>query len=147
VIAATTRGWTLDRFANRHLRWAQMRRHLCVPGFVGELLLNPVAWFALAVLAAARGGLDPRLAACAGLAVAAKAAGDVAVSRRLGVPLSPVYVALIPAKDLIIAAIWAVAAFRRTVDWRGNRMRIGRGSELSPLTPADLLEDAAQEAA
>ena len=33
----------------------------------------------------------------------------------------------------MIAAIWAVGAFRRTVNWRGNLMRIEKGSALVPL--------------
>ncbi len=36
----------------------------------------------------------------------------------------------IPIEDLLIAGIWPVAALRRTLDWRGNPLRIGRASRL-----------------
>jgi ceramide glucosyltransferase len=145
VVEATTRGWTLERFANRHLRWAQMRRRLCAAAYAGEILLNPVAWIALALAAALRAGLDSRAVACAFVGVAVKAAADAAVSRRLGTRLHPAHLLAIPVKDLLVACIWIAGAFRRTVDWRGNRMRIGSGTELSPLGPDELF--APQEAA
>src|SRR5262249_43957636 len=64
LLTAVHRGWTVRRFANRHVRWAQMRRRLSVPAYAGELLLNPVPWIALAAgaQAFARPGLDARVA-------------------------------------------------------------------------------------
>jgi ceramide glucosyltransferase len=145
VVHATTRGWTLERFANRHLRWALMRRRLCARAYVLETLLNPVAWIALSLAASLRGGFDARAVACALAAAALKAGGDAAVSRRLGIALHPAHLLLVPVKDLLVAVIWIAGAFRRTVDWRGNRLRIGAGTELSPLHRDELL--APQEAA
>ncbi|HEY6079496.1 MAG TPA: hypothetical protein VIW29_11865, partial [Polyangiaceae bacterium] len=37
-------------------------------------------------------------------------------------------------KDLMVLGIWALAAVKRTVVWRGNVLRIGPGSELFPAT-------------
>ena len=149
VITTVNCGWTAERFANRHLRWAQMRRRICLPAYVAELLLNPVLWIALAVCAvvAARRGLDARVVAlaCAGLAV--KCASDALVSRRLrGDSLPLRHVLLIPFKDLLMAAIWLVAAFRRTVNWRGNLLRIESGSALV-AHEVDAFEHALQEVA
>jgi hypothetical protein len=39
----------------------------------------------------------------------------------------------IPAKDLLIAGLWILGLFRRTICWRGHRLRVGAGSRLSPL--------------
>ena len=37
----------------------------------------------------------------------------------------------IPVKDVLVAGLWALAAVRRTVDWRGNVLWIGPGSRLA----------------
>jgi hypothetical protein len=34
----------------------------------------------------------------------------------------------------MLLGIWALGAVKRTVVWRGNVLRIGAGSELSPAT-------------
>ena len=149
LLAAVNRGWTVQRFANRHLRWAQMRRRLSVPAYLGELLMNPVLWIALALcaLSARPQGLDPGIAALAAACVAVKCASDALLCRRLrGAPPRLAEVLLIPVKDLAMAAIWIVGAFRRTVDWRGNKLWIHRGSELSEAS-APVFEEAAQEVA
>jgi ceramide glucosyltransferase len=149
VITTVNRGWTAERFANRHLRWAQMRRRICLPAYVAELLLNPVLWVALALCAftAARRSLDVRMVALAGAAVAVKCASDALLSRRLRGARPPLaHLLLIPAKDLLMAAIWLLAVFRRTVNWRGNLLRIESGSVLVPLE-VDGFEHALQEVA
>ena len=149
LVAAVNRGWTVQRFANRHVRWAQMRRRLCLPAYLGELLFNPVLWISVAAcaLAATRPGLDLRLAAVAATGVAVKCASDALLCRRLrGAPPRASEVLLIPVKDLAMAAIWLVGAFRRTVNWRGNKLWIDSGSELSEaVQPA--FEEPAQEVA
>jgi ceramide glucosyltransferase len=129
VITSMSDGWTLERFVNRHLRWAQMRRCISPGAFVGELLLNPVLWLSLAVAAF---GLDLRFVALAACGAAVKCAADAALMKRLsGRAPRPAQLLLIPFKDLLIAGIWTVAFFRREVNWRGNRMRIGAGSVLA----------------
>ncbi len=135
LVSTVNRGWTAERFANRHVRWAQMRRRLSLPAYLGELLLNPVLWIALAfcALAATRPGLDLRLLAvgAVAVAVAVKCASDALLSRKLSGEMPPLgHVLLIPLKDLMMAAIWLVGAFRRTVNWRGNLLRIEQGSRL-----------------
>ena len=149
LLPTVNRGWTVERFANRHLRWAQMRRRLSLSAYVGELLFNPVLWIALAscALAATPAGLDSRVAAIAGLAVAVKCASDGLLSRRLrGSSPRLGEVLLIPVKDLVMAGIWVLGAFRRTVDWRGNKLWIHRGSELTEAA-APAFEEVAQEIA
>jgi ceramide glucosyltransferase len=38
----------------------------------------------------------------------------------------------VPFKDLLIAGVWVVGAFRSTICWRGHRLRVGPGSRLTP---------------
>jgi ceramide glucosyltransferase len=142
VVGTINDGWTLERFVNRHLRWAQMRRRVAPVAYFGEVLLNPVLWIALAAcaLTVQRRGLDLRLAAVGAAGVAVKCAGDALLSRRLSgrfPNLSEVF--LMPIKDLLVAAVWAVGAFRRKIDWRGHLLRIEAGSVLTePASEAGL---------
>ena len=138
VVSTVNEGWTLERFVNRHVRWAQMRRRLSPGAFVSELVLNPILWIALALCASR---LDPLLVALGAMGVAVKCAADALVLRRLGRPPRLTQLLFIPAKDLLIAGLWFVGAFRRTVNWRGNVLRIERGSQL--VREPELLREAA----
>jgi ceramide glucosyltransferase len=150
---------SVGEFLARHLRWAQMRRRLS-PAFFGEPLLNPLPWLlalpAVAGAAAATGATSGgagasaeiagmTLAAAAGLAAAGlalKVAADALLAWRLrGRPLSPAALLAIPLKDLLIAGVWVAGAFRTTIRWRQNRLRIGPGSVLAadPADPTDPL--------
>jgi len=131
VVATVNRGWTLERFVNRHVRWAQMRRRLSLPAYLGELLLNPIPLLVLALC------VSPRSAALALAGIAAKCAADALLYRKLsGKMPSAAHVLLIPAKDLLLAAIWVAGAFKRTVNWRGNIFSIEEGSRLVQVDAA-----------
>ncbi len=141
-------GWTVDRFVNRHVRWAQMRRRIAPGAYVGELLFNPVLWITLAALSlwASGPGRDLRLLAVAAAGVAVKCGSDALLSWRLVGKLPALKeVLLMPVKDLAVALIWLVGGVRRRVVWRGNELRIERGSLLT--SPEDPGIEAAQELA
>jgi ceramide glucosyltransferase len=121
---------TVAQFAERHLRWSQMRRRLS-PAYFGEPLLNPVPFLTLMALTA-----DDLLAGAALAGIVAKAAMDALLARSLrGEALPPRSLLWIPIKDLMIAGIWSVGLFRRTICWRGNRLLVGAGSVLTPAEP------------
>jgi ceramide glucosyltransferase len=123
VIETVNRSWSVARFLNRHLRWAQIRRRGARWAFAGELLLNPVLWSA--------GALAAGFPLVAASATALKILSDALLARRLGRPRYRLRdLAWIPVKDLAVAGIWVVAAFRRRVSWRGNLRRIGAGTRL-----------------
>jgi len=133
---------SVREFLGRHLRWAQMRRRLS-PAFFAEPLLNPLPWLlALVAAAALRGGAALAAAAVfAAAGVTIKVTADALVARRLrGRALPAGALATIPLKDLLIAGVWVAGAFRTTIQWRQNRLRIGPGSVLAPLVPAELGE-------
>jgi ceramide glucosyltransferase len=139
VLPVLHRHRSVREFLARHLRWAQMRRRLS-PAFFGEPLLNPLPWLLALVGAAAwRGGATLAAAAVfAAAGLAAKVAADALVAWRLrGRALAPAALAAIPLKDLLIAGIWVAGAFRTTILWRQTRLRIGPGSVLTPLGPAE----------
>lgn len=132
VVETVNESWSATRFLSRHLRWGQLRRRIAPGAFLGELLLNPVLLIAL-FLAARGSALRPAEAGIAAGMVALKCGADMRVVGRLrGRPLSVLDAAFIPLKDLLIAAVWPLAALKRGVCWRGNELRIGRASRLLP---------------
>jgi ceramide glucosyltransferase len=122
---------TVAQFLERHLRWSQMRRRLS-PAYFGEPLLNPVP-FLLALLALAIASGDRVFSAAALIGLGAKLTADKILSRRLRGEALPLRALLwVPVKDVLILGVWAAGLFRRTICWRGNRLRVGPGSVLSP---------------
>ncbi len=120
----------VSAFLERHLRWAQMRRRLS-PAFFAEPLLNPVPWLAAVALLGGAAGTAAAL-----LGIALKVASDARLAGRLrGQALPLGSLAWIPVKDFLVAGIWMTGAFRRTICWRGNILRVGAGSVLSPVEP------------
>jgi ceramide glucosyltransferase len=143
VIESVSVERTFGDFVERHLRWGQMRRRISPLLYMLEPLLNPVPWI-LAAAAAVAANPGPVLGvtpltwlALAVPGILLKCGSDSLLARRLGRPsFSLGDLAWIPLKDLAIAAVWAVAALKRSINWRGNRLRIGRGSVLESARPA-----------
>lgn len=133
-IQTVNQRWPVSRFIERHLRWAQMRRHISPAAFVGELFANPTLWlFALGAVSAVQGSPAGRVAAVLG--IAAKVSLDAAAMALLQRRRPGLGVLAAPLKDLLIAAVWPIAALKRTVCWRGNPARITAGSVLVPIAP------------
>src|SRR5204863_4203424 len=85
LVRCVNDGWTVERFLNRHVRWAQMRRRISPFAYLAELLLNPILWIALATLSlwATGPGRDVRFVAIAAAGIAVKCASDALLGRRL----------------------------------------------------------------
>jgi ceramide glucosyltransferase len=118
----------LRQFAMRHSRWLKMRAVVSTPGFVADLASNPLPFAFGAWLAST---FDPRLLAVLGCVYAYKCAWDARLLRALrghGLGLAQLWAT--PARDLSLAAIWLYALCSRTTEWRGRRLRLGRGSIL-----------------
>jgi ceramide glucosyltransferase len=116
-------------FVNRHVRWGQLRRRISPLGFVSELVMNPLPWL---VLLTCVGTHELRVLSLLGFSL--KVLADTVLSRLVrGTPLPLSQVLLIPVKDVLGVGMWAVAALRTRVSWRGNHMRIVAGSRLVPI--------------
>ena len=133
VVTTHNESWPIGRFVNRQLRWAQMRRRVSFAAYLLEPLFNPNALFVALVVVAivtqtARGVMVP----AAVLGLAARLAADRAVLRRVRGGEAPLVEVLLLGivKDLLMFGVWAVAGFRRTVDWRGNLFVIRAGTRL-----------------
>lgn len=124
----------LRAFLGRYARWAVLHRTTTGrPIHLAQALLNPI----LLAAAAAAVRPAPETFLALGAVCAAKIALDGAAGRALrpgGYRLSQL--ALVPAKDLLVALPWARALFRSSVRWRGNRIRVLDGTRIVGRPPA-----------
>jgi ceramide glucosyltransferase len=146
-LATVTHDRPVRDFANRHVRWAQMRRHIAPGVYCAELLANPLPLLGLAMAVAwvtdVPHSAPILLTMLAGTLL--KLASDASLFSRLRGQRMPLkYLALVPVKDALVLGIWLYGGLKRTILWRGNRMRIGAGSVLSAppgeFARAELLE-------
>ena len=129
VIANVIGTLRLRDFVARHLRWARIRRRINVLGYAAEPLANPVALSIAGVLLGVPGAVTAVAATWA-----LSSALAFATQHRLGG--SPgwrlPFVEL--ARSVVVAVTWPVPFFDCTIDWRGNRFRIGSRTLLEPAT-------------
>lgn len=118
-------------FTARHGRWALMRRHLNLAHFVMEIFSYPVL-FALAAAIAAPSVLTATIASAI---VLLKTAVDILTVRTVGGDISLASIPLLPAKDLLLSAVWARTFFTNRVSWRGNHFRIGAMTKITLVPP------------
>lgn len=113
---------TVRDFASRHVRWSRLRRWVNLPGYLGELLLNPV-FLAFAGALALR---TPAAWATAGAALVAASALDAVGERAVGVrrPLW-IYPVLEAALSLARGLLFPIPFFGSTLRWRSNVLTIG----------------------
>jgi ceramide glucosyltransferase len=126
---------TVLSFVNRHLRWAQMRRWVCLRAYVCEPFANPLAWLMVGLPLAHTVTWGTRHTTWLGvllLVLGLKCLADSVLIRVVSGRWAPLHhLAFIPFKDVLIALVWWVGLLDRRVNWRGNLMWIGPGSRLS----------------
>ena len=121
---------SISDFMARHIRWAQMRRRVSIWSYLGELLLNPIpACFALWFVAVETLN-RPAIALALGIMLIKCLADAALYTRFSGKRLAMWQVMTIPFKDCLMALIWTVGSYRRSVHWRGHEMRIAAGTRL-----------------
>jgi len=140
------------QFLNRHMRWAQMRRHIAPWVYALELMGYPCLFLAALWLIEAMSlsaselatqgvwsldGLGHLALALGGSWVPwvllLKWTGDAVVYIALAARPSLRTLLLLPVKDALMPVIWVVGGLRRTVNWRGQRLWVSAGSRLSVL--------------
>lgn len=126
-VANLNRECGMERFQDRHGRWLKMRAILHVPGFIADLLTNPIALAGLALLAS---GFRLEYVLAFAAVVVAKIAVDQAALRQVRAPLSWRYLWLTPLKDLLLLPLWLNATFSRTVVWRGRKITFGKETRI-----------------
>ncbi|AKQ65185.1 Glycosyltransferase [Myxococcus hansupus] len=123
-------------FFQRYVRWSVIHRTAVSPGtYFAQALLNPTP---LALLGALLAPSEESAALCLVVALG-KVAVDLSTVRALRPqPLTWDAVPAVFAKDALLFAAWTYALFSRTVNWRGTRLRVARGSRLVPLRATGL---------
>lgn len=118
--------WSVRRLIERHSRWARIRIRLVPWSYPLEIVVNPVA---VAVLLALFGASDPVWLVLG--AAAGKTALDVLASWGVRGELpAKGWVFLTPLKDLLMLGIWFVPFWSSRVEWRGNSLRVTKGTRL-----------------
>jgi ceramide glucosyltransferase len=126
---------SVKAFFKRYVRWSIIH-HTCIPTpvYLAQSLLNPLPWALLGTL------LEPSLRALGvvGGVALVKLVHDLAIFQTLR-PAQPLPSMAVPAvllKDVLLFVAWANGLFARSVDWRGNKLRVMDGSRLLPPTSA-----------
>jgi len=114
---------SLKGFLARQLRWSLLRSKIKPLAYPFEILINPSAVAGLALLA----GAGPWVLAWALLLTLAR---DGAQWLRLRGPSGIAAVLLGVPKDLLMLAVWAVAPFLSTIEWRGHKLRVSAGTRV-----------------
>ena len=122
VTAATFR----DLFLHE-LRWARTYRTARPLGYFFSVVTLALP---IAILGALVGG--PLAAAV--LLLGIRLAGSVMFSRELELPVTWRHLCLVPVRDALSLAVWALSFLGRTVYWAGHRFRVDKDGK---LTPAD----------
>lgn len=132
---------TFIDFAGRHLRWAALRWHLKPMGYLFEILLNPVFLAAIgATILRTHIGILLFLGT-----IVLSSVLDLWAECCAGVRRNP---ALYPVLELILGIskgiLWFIPFFRRSIFWRGNRIKIGPRTRIpreNKPAPESLLHD------
>jgi ceramide glucosyltransferase len=139
VVKTVVGRWSVARFVQRHLRWAQMRRWIAPGVFALEPLMSPTPWLLTLAWCSALVG-DGLGLALAGTAWALVLEALQARALRGRAPRLR-ELALVPLKDIAMLAIWTMAWLRRSVVWRGHAYRIGPDSRLAPIDALTLHDE------
>lgn len=119
---------SLGDFGRRYIRWSVLHRtaiSAVVYGSQGFLNPAPLAWLAWLFHPTGEFAL-----AAAGLTVVKAVEDFVTASVMRGHRMGIAALAVVPLKDFLIFIAWLNGWFARTVNWRGNRLRVSFGSRL-----------------
>jgi ceramide glucosyltransferase len=120
VTAATFR----DLFLHE-LRWARTYRTARPLGYFFSVVTLALP---IAILGALVGGP----VAPAVLLLGIRLAGSVMFSRELELPVTWRHLCLVPVRDALSLAVWALSFLGRTVHWAGHRFRVDKDGKLRP---------------
>jgi ceramide glucosyltransferase len=135
---AINRTWPLSKMLQRHVRWAQIRRHVSPLTFLFEPFALPDLWLALVMLfwcALPMGG-DSRMAVVECCLLMAAIGLQLSVpALLLGSKFNWASLVWLPFSSGLALVAWARAWTLDVVVWRNQSYRIGAGSRLSILRP------------
>ena len=110
----------------RHeLRWAATVRGVQPGAYAASVIGLPLPLAALGALLAP----SPAAAAIVALALAVRIVVVAVVDRRAGERTAPIW--LLPLRDALSLAIFIASFFARSIDWRGDRLRMTQGGRIA----------------
>jgi ceramide glucosyltransferase len=123
VLENVTSSMRVTGFMQRHLRWSMLRWRLRPAAYLLEPLTSPLATLPLALLWLGPAGV----AATFGLLALRDVGGWVALRgwKRAWLPAL-----LSPLREICVLFVWGRALFKRHIEWRGHRVRLGAGTLL-----------------
>jgi ceramide glucosyltransferase len=128
---------TLRGFWRHQLRWARTYR-VCQPlGWFASIITHATTWGLAALVAT--GGAPLGWAVCAA-AIGIRLATLRAVMALMDERDVPRHLWLVPAKDLLATAVWAMSFLGRTVVWSGKTFRVARDGRMLPVHPEPEVE-------
>jgi ceramide glucosyltransferase len=134
------RARSIEQFWDRYSRWA-MLRFLIVPGFWLEPMLIPTLW-GLILFAARPSPLTAALAVASAAWSAIFTQICMKLTRGHGTKLK--YLVLAPVRDVLQFGTWLRGCTLRTINWRGNVLRVGANTTLSlPAPPQSVVSPSA----
>jgi ceramide glucosyltransferase len=135
IIENVNENWNLERFMNRHIRWAKMRKNINVVHYSLEIIANPV-YMAL-IFAMATGRADLWLLFL--ITVMMKMGIDILILRSLKSRFKVSEYLLLPLKDILMGFLWLVPFVNNRINWRGNNFRIGKGTQIMPYNGRNIV--------
>jgi ceramide glucosyltransferase len=121
---------TAVQFFHRARRWAVLQHALVGPWlYAAQVIHNPVLFATLALVVAPGSWTAAAWLTVAG--VRALLDGAAGAALRPG-GFHTLQLLRVPAKDLLLGLAWMEGFFRRTVNWRGTRLRVLPGTRLAP---------------
>jgi ceramide glucosyltransferase len=127
---------SVKQFFKRYQRWAVIHHHAVgLPLYIAELVLNPLALAALALIADASA---QNLAIALTVGVFKLACDGFAARALTGRFLSLRALSLIPLKDALLFFAWLYGLFSHRIDWRGNSLLVLPGTLLQRPSEAQV---------
>ncbi len=118
---------------SRHRRWAMLRVRLGGPAYVSELFASPSLWILLAIAGAPSSPYGAAVLASVSALAACRIGVEARIAADAGRPVERRDLALIPVRDLAVAALFWAGLFARHTHWRGRKLRVGKGTRIETL--------------
>jgi ceramide glucosyltransferase len=135
IIDNVNENWNLERFMNRHIRWAKMRKSINVIHYTLETITNPIYIALIFALATARAELWLLFL----ITVMIKTGIDIMILRSLKSSFKVSQYLLLPVKDILMGFLWLVPFVNNRINWRGNNFRIGKGTQIMPYNGRNIV--------